>query len=129
MTGLASEPQTLFHAEDAPWTRSIPFAKEEFGLDGDNYFSDGPYLFYNDSRQLCMLWSSWSERGYAMGISVSESGITGPWHHAPKAAYYGGGHGMVFQTNAGEEYVVWHAPNEAQKEHPRFMLMEEFSGN
>lgn len=127
MTGLASQPQTLFHAEDAPWTRPIPFAKEEFGLDGDNYFSDGPYLFYNDSRQLCMLWSSWSERGYAMGISVSESGIAGPWHHAPKAAYYGGGHGMVFRKETGEEYVVWHAPNEALKEHPRFMMMNEFA--
>jgi hypothetical protein len=128
MTRLVSEPQTLFHAQDAAWTRPIPFAKEEFGLDGDNYFSDGPYLFYNRRGKLCMLWSSWSERGYAMGISVSEDGITGPWIHGEKAAYYGGGHGMVFNGNSGESYVMWHAPNEALHEHPRLMPLDQFAG-
>ena len=128
MTRLVSEPQTLFHAQDAAWTRPIPFAKEEFGLDGDNYFSDGPYLFYNKSGKLCMLWSSWSERGYAMGISVSEDGINGPWIHSQEAAYYGGGHGMVFRENSGESNVLWHAPNEALHEHPRLMPLDQFTG-
>lgn len=128
MKKLVSEPATLFHAADAPWTRPIPFAKEEFGLDGDNYFSDGPYLFYNSTGRLCMLWSSWSERGYAMGISVSNTGmITGPWSHGEKAAFYDGGHGMVFTKPEGKSYVTWHAPNETLKEHPRFVPLDLFT--
>ena len=63
-----------------------------------------------------------------MGISVSEDGITGPWIHEEKAAYYGGGHGMVFNGNSGESYVMWHAPNEALHEHPRLMPLDQFAG-
>ena len=82
----------------------------------------------SDDMTRRMLWSSWSERGYAMGISVSEDGITGPWIHGEKAAYYGGGHGMVFNGNSGESYVLWHAPNEALHEHPRLMPLDQFAG-
>lgn len=127
MKTLITTPKTLFYAADAPWTQAIPFAKKEFGLDGENYFSDGPYLFYNKNQELCMLWSSWSSNGYAMGISVSESGeILGPWVHSEKAIYHGGGHGMIFSTNEQTSYVVWHTPNEFMKEHPIFMSLDEF---
>lgn len=127
MKTLITTPKTLFHAADVPWTQAIPFAQKEFGLDGENYFSDGPYLFYNKAQELCMLWSSWSANGYAMGISVSESGeILGPWIHSEKAIYHGGGHGMVFPANEQTSYVVWHTPNEFMKEHPIFMSLDEF---
>jgi len=127
MKEMVSTPETLFYTKDAPWTRPIPFAKEEFGLDGDNYFSDGPYLFYNDKNELCMLWSSWSEKGYAMGVSVSDSGhIEGPWIHQEMPRYFGGGHGMVFADKGGSRFVLWHSPNDFSKERPYFISLEEF---
>ena len=33
----------LFSAAEAPWARPIPFAKAEFDMGGDVYFTDGPY--------------------------------------------------------------------------------------
>ena len=36
------EPFVLFDATTAPWARPVPFAKAEFNMDGDVYFTDGP---------------------------------------------------------------------------------------
>lgn len=36
------EPVTLFSAAEAVWAKPVPFAKAEFGMDGDVYFTDGP---------------------------------------------------------------------------------------
>ncbi len=127
LTEIDTEPQILFYAKDAPWSAPIPFAKQEFGLDGENYFSDGPYVFYNEKNELCLLWSSWSEKGYAMGVSKSESGfIQGPWKHSDSARMYGGGHGMIFADRQGEKHVLWHTPNDFMKEHPVYIRLEEF---
>ena len=124
---MESKPQVLFYAFEVQWTRPIPFAKQEFGVDGDAYFSDGPYLFRSESGRLCMLWSSWSERGYAMGISSSESGkLVGPWKHQSEAVFYGGGHGMIFSQKSGERLLTFHAPNETLKERPLFEELSKY---
>lgn len=126
MSKLSGKLSELFLVSQVNWTVPIPFSKEEFGLDGDNYFSDGPYLFYGDDHDLYMLWSSWSEQGYAMAISKSMTGeVEGPWIHANSPIYYGGGHGMVFADNSGRKLVVWHSPNEFMKEHPVFKDLKE----
>ena len=38
----AGEPQVLFHAKDAPWVRAAG--------EGDNYVTDGPFLFNEGGR-------------------------------------------------------------------------------
>ena len=120
-TGLEGEPVTMFYAMDAPWANPIPFAKAEFGLDGDVYFSDGPFL-YKENGQLKMIWSSWSEGGYAVGEAVSESGmVQGPWIHGEKPLHDDGGHGMIFETKEGQRKLTIHFPNETPKERAVFI--------
>ena len=115
----------LFYAKDAGWTRPIPFAKKEFGIDGEAYFSDGPYIYRNKDGALCMLWSSWGEQGYSMGISKSISGkIDGPWGHEEKPFKVNGGHGMVFTDNDDKKFLTYHSPNDKLKEHPVFEQLE-----
>ena len=117
-TALASEAKVLFYADEARWTKPIPFAKAEFGIDGDAYFSDGPYIIERGEK-IVLLWSSWSENGYAMGISTSEN-LFGKWTHGETPIAEGGGHGMTFTGKGGERLLCYHSPNDALKEHPVF---------
>jgi beta-xylosidase len=127
LTKFASKPHVLFYADTAPWSKPIPFAKEEFGVDGDAYFSDGPYLFKDEDGNLCMLWSSWSERGYAMGVSKSADGtLCSEWIHGTEPIFQGGGHGMIFADKNGEKYLTFHAPNETLKEKPVFQPLRDY---
>ncbi|WP_418969544.1 family 43 glycosylhydrolase [Alloscardovia omnicolens] len=74
------EPLHLFYADEAPWATPIPFAKEEFNIDGDAYFTDGPCIITQKDGSLLMLWSSWNQHGYGVGVAHSVSGfITGRW--------------------------------------------------
>ena len=113
-----SEPVVLFRASEAPWAKPVPFAKQEFGMDGDVYFTDGPCVFRFRDR-LYMSWSSWGTRGYAVGLAFSESGrITGPWKQLEKPFFpENGGHGMVFEDKTGKLRFVLHYPNDKLNEH------------
>ncbi len=122
-TGFAEEPRVLFYADEAPWTRPVPFAKTEFGIDGAAYLSDGPYIVRGDDGALLLLWSSWSDcGGYAMGISTCRgTSLFGSWTHGENVIARGGGHGMVFRTVHGELLLTYHSPNDKGKEHPVFV--------
>ena len=61
LSAAVGEPVTLFSAAEAPWARPVPFAKAEFGMDGDVYFTDGPCVKKLHDGELIMTWSSWSE--------------------------------------------------------------------
>lgn len=111
----------LFSAAEAPWAKPVPFAKEEFGMDGDVYFTDGPYLMKLGGT-LYMTWSSWSRGGYAVGTAVSESGqLTGPWKQCEEPLFpENGGHGMLFADIGGQLRFAMHFPNDRYKERPLF---------
>ena len=113
-----TEPVVLFQADEAAWAKPIPFAKAEFGMDGDVYFTDGPCLFRYHER-LCMTWSSWSKRGYAVGIAFSESGkVEGPWIQEETPFFpENGGHGMTFIDKEGKLSFALHFPNDKCNEH------------
>jgi hypothetical protein len=123
------EPRLLFEASTAPWSVPIPFAKKEFGMDGDVYFIDGPCMYRTDSGKLLMLWSSWGAKGYAVGIAYSANGeIDGEWHHLETPLYgENGGHGMLFQNEANEWIYALHFPNDLYKERPQFKKVREKS--
>ena len=70
LSAPAGEAVKLFEAAEAPWAKPVPFAKEEFGMDGDVYFTDGPCVTRMDDGKLYMTWSSWSDKGYAVGVAV-----------------------------------------------------------
>ena len=126
--GSAADPADvvkLFSAKDCPWATPVPFAKAEFGIDGDCYFSDGPDLMMIDGT-LYMINSSWSGGGYAVGVAVSESGrITGPWRIQEKPLYpENGGHGMFFRDLDGDIIFALHYPNDKYAERPIFVRIQ-----
>ncbi|WP_462409554.1 glycoside hydrolase family 43 protein [Neobacillus sp. Marseille-QA0830] len=124
------EPKLLFEASKAPWSFPIPFAKKEFGMDGDVYFVDGPCLYRTSSGKLLMLWSSWGEKGYAVGIACSDSGeIDGKWRHLETPLFgENGGHGMLFQNKEKEWMYTLHFPNDLYMERPNFRKVKELNG-
>lgn len=122
-----SEPLVLFKASEAPWT--TPFQSPRYP-NQDNYVTDGPYLFHAESGVLYMLWASFINNKYALGIAKSSSGaVTGPWFHEEKAFYQNdGGHGMVFRTFEGRLMLTIHTPNQTPDERPIFIELVEKAG-
>lgn len=101
LTHLVSEPTLLFKAKDASWTRPIEGK--------DNYVTDGPFIF-KDKNKYCMIWSSFSKNGYAIGLAKSNS-LTGGWvNEKEPICDRDGGHGMIFDRD-GEKTLIFHAPN------------------
>ena len=130
LSGPAGEPVTMFRASEAPWAVPVPFAKAEFGMDGDIYFTDGPCAVKLDCGTLAILWSAWGAQGYAVGIALSDSGeITGPGRQQATPLVPGGaGHGMLFTALDGARYYALHAPNDKYQERPVFHRIEERDG-
>lgn len=122
LTGAAGEPVKLFSAKEVPWAKPVPFAKAEFGMDGDVYFTDGPFVHRCSDGRLYMPWSSWSDHGYAVGTAVSDSGrLIGPWRQEAVPLFPAdGGHGMLFENKDGRLLYVLHYPNTKFEEHPVF---------
>ena len=123
LSAPAGEPVTLFSAAEAPWARPVPFAKAEFGMDGDVYFTDGPCVMRLPDGTLAMTWSSWSRQAYAVGVAVSPSGqLTGRWEQLETPLYpANGGHGMLFRDRDGRLIFTLHSPNDKYQERPVFL--------
>lgn len=101
LSSLKYAPFLLFKAKDALWTRSIKGS--------DNFVTDGPFIFKRNGEYF-MIWSSFSENGYAMGLARSRS-LTRGWTNEQKPLYdHDGGHGMIFDNN-GKEILIFHSPN------------------
>lgn len=60
-----------------------------------------------------MIWSSFSNGNYAVGIAESTSGtVFGPWKQQTEPLFTkDGGHGMIFTAFDGKPYIVLHQPN------------------
>lgn len=123
------DPILLFKGSDAPWTR--PHKRRDGSIDPAMRVTDGPFLHRTASGELLMLWSSFSEAGYAMGVARSESGaILGPWRQDEKPlADRDSGHGMAFRALDGRLIVSWHSPNVSPQERPAFFEVEESGGS
>ncbi|MNI14540.1 Intracellular endo-alpha-(1-_5)-L-arabinanase [compost metagenome] len=121
------EPKLLFRASEAPWT--TPYKSERY-QERDNYVTDGTYLFKASNGELLMLWASFNEGSYALGMARSANGqVTGPWVQEENALYKkDGGHGMVFRTFEGKLILTIHAPNQTPNERPIFIEIEEVEG-
>ena len=123
-------PIYLFSASDAPWVRPLTDKECAEWPTGPfpAYVTDGPFLHRTASGTLLMLWSSFSTKGYAMGVARSESGtIEGPWVHEKEPIWKeDGGHGMIFRAFDGRLFITLHQPNEPHKERAVFReLLEE----
>jgi arabinan endo-1,5-alpha-L-arabinosidase len=110
---------TLFSASEAPWVRPV--------RGDDTYVTDGPYFHRSKTGELLLLWSSFGDEGYAIGVARSSNGeITGSWIHEQEPVYQkDGGHGMLFRTLAGELLLSIHLPNKQPLERPCFFHVED----
>ena len=102
-------PVTLFHASAAPW--STGSAQGEFPVTA--YVTDGCYLYRTKTGKLLMIWSSYMQGRYAIGIAESVTGkVSGPWKHQEEPLFTkDGGHGMIFRTFDGRLCITFHQPN------------------
>lgn len=124
-------PILLFTASAAPWSKPLRFPEgveppEQLNLAGEPLFTDGPFLVRSEHGALFMLWSSYGEEGYAMGVAKSHSGlVSGPWvqEEEPLRAS-NGGHGMIFTDSIGEKRLVFHWPNETPTERVKIVSVE-----
>lgn len=125
LTAPAGEPMVLFTASGAPWT--VPHSRKGWEPDEHDCVTDGPFLYRSISGRLFMIWSSFSDTGYAVGVSFSESGqIVGPWKHQIKPlAEHDAGHGMLFQTFDGDLMLALHSPNDTPNERPVFLRVDD----
>lgn len=119
-------PVFLFNASEAAWARplSVPSTKD---LQFPVYVTDGPYLFTLSSGKLVLLWSSFGDHGYAMGIARSESGtVLGPWTQEAEPLWNtDGGHGMIARTLDGRLFLTLHQPNRSPHERAAFYPLRE----
>lgn len=122
LRSVIGDPITLFHASEAPW--------RDKGNEKGPYVTDGPFLFTSTTGSLLMLWSSFGNNGYAMGLAKSETGeITGPWVQLETPLYHeNGGHGMIFRTFDNKLMLILHSPNETPNEHAHFYEIKEENG-
>lgn len=100
------KPTVLFKATDAKWVRSLKGKYE-------GYVTDGCFLYRSKTGRLLMIWSSFGDHSYTVGIVRSKSGkVAGPWEqiHEPLVAR-DGGHGMLFRSFDGRLIMPIHQPN------------------
>src|SRR5690606_1941680 len=117
------EPILLFRASEAPWARPLR-SRPEFP---EIFVTDGPSMVRASDGTLRMLWASFGEGGYALGVATSESGsVRGPWRQADAALWSSdGGHGMVFADAEGALRLALHSPNATPHERARFIELRE----
>jgi len=120
-------PSMLFSASQAPWVQ------KRIKENRDNmefYVTDGPFMYKASNGELLLLWSSFSQGGYTIGISRSKSGnIYGPWTQDEEPLFADdGGHGMVFKTFDGKIVLTIHTPNKTMEERPIFIELIEENG-
>ncbi|KQW52591.1 glycoside hydrolase [Nocardioides sp. Root1257] len=128
---VVGSPLLLFTASSAPWSKPLSFPEgveppEQLNLAKDPLFTDGPFFVRSEGGVLHLLWSSFGEEGYAMGVATSETGlVTGPWTQRDEPLWArNGGHGMVFTDLAGVDRLVFHWPNNTPDERVRLSAVD-----
>ena len=108
LSAPAGQPIRLFCASPAEWSTGGARA------DGTRtYVTDGCFLYRTKTGKLLMIWSSFKNGDYAIGIAESATGkVFGPWRQQKEPLFdKNGGHGMIFRTFEGQLRLVLHSPN------------------
>ncbi len=128
LSAATGDPMVLFRASEAPWARPLQHPRIPAGASA--YVTDGPFLRRLGDGTLLMLWSSFGDAGYAMGIARSLSGdVQGPWVQSPEPIWAAdGGHGMIGETLEGDLLLTLHQPNETPRERTVLRRLREADG-
>lgn len=105
----AGQPVRLFCASAASWSTGSNAANPA----DKTYVTDGCFLYKTKDGKLLMIWSSFKNGSYAIGIAESVTGkVHGPWRQQKDLLFDShGGHGMIFRHFDGRLCLVFHAPN------------------
>ena len=109
LSAPAGSSLTLFCASSADWSTGsehpAPLPK--------SYVTDGCFLYTTKNGKLLMIWSSFMNGEYALGIAESVTGkVTGPWKQQETPLFsQNSGHGMIFKSFDGKLYITFHGPN------------------
>ena len=124
LSEAAGDPEILFRASDAPWAASFT-SKGPCG-----FVTDGPFLYRMNDGSLLMLWSNFTDNGYATGYAKSASGtLHGPWIQEKNPLYFhDGAHSMLFKTFDGKLMMSLHSPNKHSEKHMLLFEMEDKKG-
>lgn len=100
---------TLFHASAAPWSTGSAHPAPL----PTSFVTDGCFLYRTKTGKLLMIWSSFMNSEYAIGIAESTTGkLTGPWKQQETPLFNkNGGHGMLFRSFDGKLHITFHGPN------------------
>lgn len=106
LSGTDGQPFLLFRASDSPWSRETRDGKRV-----PNRVTDGPWLFTTGTGRLGMIWTSWIDHDYTMGVAYSESGtLHGPWiQESEPLTPPNYGHGMIFRDLEGRSILSLHS--------------------
>jgi len=132
LSATVGKPKTIFSARQASWVRSLGSVGALYnGQAYEGYVTDGPFLFRTSAGKLMMIWSSFGEEQYAVGLVESLSGkIEGPWKMIPEPLFKAnGGHGMIFRTFEGKLMMVLHQPNQSPLERAKLFELEDIGGS
>lgn len=106
--------------------RIVSGRKSEFAVEiGDKIkgvVAEGPFL-YQEGKDIVLLWSTYTETGYAIIKSVSKTGIYGEYVFDKILFDKDGGHCMRFTDLKGKNRITFHQPNKTPFE--RMKLFED----
>ncbi len=106
LSAPVGNPQSLFCASAAEWSTG---SKHK---DYSTYVTDGCFLYRSKTGKLLMMWSSFKDGVYAVGLAESDTGkIIGPWRQQKEPIFINGGHSMLFTDFEGRLCLVLHSPN------------------
>ena len=116
----------LFKASDAPWGTGGTVWTDPDGTQRKSYVSDGNFVYRTKGGELLILFSSFKDGKYCVGIARSASGrLAGPWTCDDEPIFEeDGGHPMVFEDFDGGLNIVFHQPNSGFS-HPVILPLED----
>ena len=87
------------------------------------YVAEGPFLYEEDGK-IVLLWSTFTQNGYAVVKSVSSNGVMGDYNFEKLLYDHDGGHSMSFVDFQGKRNLTFHRPNRAYEERMQYFLLE-----
>ena len=113
LSDTVGQPVRMFNASAAKWSTGP-----------DTFVTDGCFMYRTRNGKLLMLWSSFMDGEYAIGIATSVTGeLAGPWMQSDEPLFSkDGGHGMLFRTFDGRLCLVIHSPNSVNERAKIFEL-------
>ncbi len=122
LSAPVGQPVRLFCASAAEWSTGT------LRNDGvRTYVTDGCFLYRTKTDKLLMIWSSFKNGSYAIGIAESATGrVHGPWRQKENLLFEkDGGHGMIFRTFEGQLCLALHCPNSGGMERAHLFEIED----